>query len=116
MTKGIRERWIVALGVFAVVAGMLAFSVLMPSKTIGLETDVPTIEDPNSQDPTDGNAGDTDANAADPPASLPEAGTGFEGDTSVRPVLLMGMLAALGVTLGGAGLVAARQTRRADDR
>lgn len=115
MTKAIRERWLVALGVLGVVAGMLAFSIATPSKSIGLETDVPTVEDPGSQGPTDGNAGDTDANA-EPPASLPSAGTGFEGEATVRPVLLMGMLAALGVTLGGAGLVAARQPRRADDR
>lgn len=111
--KGLRERWLAALGVAVVVAGLLAFTIATPSKTIGFETDVPTIEDPGSQGPT---TGDTNGENANPPASLPDAGTGFQEDTSVRPVLLIGMLAALGVTLGGAGLVAARQTRRVEDR
>ena len=118
MTKVMNQRWAAALGVLAVVLGLLAFSLATPGRTIGLETDVPTIEDPGSQDPTDDTNADSDANAdsAQPPASLPDAGSGFEGEASVRPVLLIGMLAALGVTLGSAGLVAARQARRAGDR
>ena len=113
MTGAMSRRWIAALGAVAVVAALLALSLASPGRTIGLETDVPTAEDPAAQPP----ASDPDA-AAQPPASLPDTGTGLaasEGSSS-QTMLLFAMLGGLGVTLGGAGLMAVRQTRRVDRR
>ena len=94
------RKLIMAFGVLAVVAGLLAFTVASPSVTIGQETDSP-ISDPA-------------ADAAEPPASLPDTGMG-SATSGPRTVQLMVMLGALGVMLVGTGYVAARQTRRIED-
>lgn len=113
MTRGMSRRWIAALGAVAVVAGLLVFSMASPARTIGLETDVPAIEDPGAQPP----GSEPDANAQ-PPASLPDAGTGLAADegSSSQTMLLAAVLGTLSVTLAGAGLIAVRQTRRIEHR
>ena len=112
MTGVMSRRWIAALGAVAVVAALLALSLASPGRTIGLETDVPT-EDPAAQPP----GSDADP-AAQPPASLPDTGTslGTSEGSSSQAMILVAMLGGLGVTLGGAGLMAVRQTRRVDKR
>lgn len=98
-------RSLVALGAALIVISLLAFGMAAPSTTLGQETDVPV------QTPDDvGGVGD---GPTAPPASLPDTGTGtstgFRGGIEGSSLLLIGMLAAAGLTLVGTGLVTSRQ-------
>lgn len=106
-------RLFVAVGVVLMLAGLLVFSFAAPSTTQGQQTDVPTQEEPDGGS----DVGSGGEGPADPPASLPDTGSGGYLD-SVGPhqVLLMSMLAALGVTLAGAGVIAARRGQSTSDR
>ena len=81
--------------------GLLVFSFGTPAIVTGQETDA------------DVGAGAEAEGPADPPASLPQTGTGgyiepVDSDSQLQIVLL----AAVGVTLAGAGVFAMRYTRR----
>jgi len=97
-------RVVVVAGVVLALVSLLAFSLSSPSTSIGADTDVDVQAD-------DDGTGDVGAGAA-PPASLPESGaSGIETGGSTN-VLLLTMMAALGVSLTGAGLMAARRRSR----
>ena len=102
--KLLNGRMFVAAGVVLMLAGLLVFSFASPRTTIGQETDVP----PASDDVGAGGAG-----PSDPPASLPDTGSGGYADRAGSSrVLLITMLGALGLSLAGAGTLAARRTQR----
>lgn len=97
-------RMFVAVGVALMLAGLLAFSFAAPRTTLGQQTDVPASQ------PTD--VGSGGEGPAQPPASLPDTGTGgYLDDVSSAQLLMMSLLAALGITLAGAGAIALRATR-----
>ncbi|MCH8901452.1 MAG: hypothetical protein IIC88_04055 [Chloroflexi bacterium] len=95
----LRGRLVTALAVLVAMGGLLVFSISSPAIVTGQETD------------SDVGAGAE--GPADPPASLPQTGTGgyiepVGSDSQLQIVLL----AAVGVTLAGAGVFAMRYTRR----
>ena len=114
-------RLIVAAGVALTMVGLLAFSLGSPDIVVGQETDVdlPDVEEPAEPPaslPEESPEGDVGAGAegpADPPASLPSSGTGgYAESTGFTTMLVVTLLAALGVTLAGAGVIALRLGRR----
>ena len=117
----------VAFGVMLLLAGLLAFSFAAPTTTVGQETDIPVddgddeVDDADDADDdvddVDDDGSDVDSGAegpdddADPPASLPNTGSGdgFSGGVNAAKIALIALLAALGISLAGAGAIAARR-------
>ncbi len=95
----LRSRWVTALAVLVAVGGLLVFSISSPAIVTGQETDA--------------DVGAGAEGPADPPASLPQTGTGgYIEPAGSDSQLLIVLLAAVGVTLAGAGVFAMRYTRR----
>ncbi len=95
----LRGRLVTALAVLVAVGGLLVFSISSPAIVTGQETDA--------------DVGAGAEGPADPPASLPQTGTGgyieaVDSDCQMQAILL----AAVGVTLAGAGVFAMRYMRR----
>ena len=100
--KTLNGRLVVIAGVALALVGLLAFSLATPSTALGGE--------PDTGLQTDGDVGA----GAEPPASLPAAGAEgvIQTDDSASTLFVM-LLAALGVTLTGAGLIAVRNRQQA---
>ena len=95
----LRGRLVTALAVLVAMGGLLVFSISSPAIVTGQETD------------SDVGAGAQ--GPADPPGSLPQTGTGgYVGLADSNSQLVIVLLAAVGVTLAGAGVFAMRYTRR----
>ena len=102
--KVMNGRLVVIAGVALTLMALLAFSFATPSTALGGE--------PDTGLQTDGDVGA----GAQPPASLPAAGAeGVAPADSSTSTLFVMLLAALGVTLTGAGFMAARHRQQATD-
>lgn len=113
MVKQLNGKVIVAAGVALAVVGLLMFSLTSPATTLGQEADTGLTTDvPVDDDGT----GDVGAGGIGPPSALPDTGTGAGQSTNGSTnMLLVSMLAALGVALTGAGVVALRQGRAREE-
>ncbi len=107
--KLMNGRLVIAVGVGLALVGLLAFSLSSPAVTLGADTDVELPADAGPDADADVGAG------ADPPASLPETGVAGPEASGSTNVLLVSMLAALGVTMAGAGLIAVRLRRQGQE-